>query len=266
MLRWRSAFPTTLCSTLILGACPLPSTAQSNQGAQRFVEYCAACHGADARGGDKGPSLLSPVSVAASDDDLIRVIHDGTSQGMPPFAQIGNTNIAAVIHYLRVLQGTAAGSTGSESSIPGNPAAGQDLFFGKARCFTCHMMQGQGGFIAGGLTNYGRNRTPQAVLHAILSPDDPLIHSSRVVNVTTSAGQRITGVLRNEDAFGIDVQTEDGRFHMLPMSDVSDIQHTDHSLMPSDYATRLTSKQLNDIVSFLIVSARDSNKSTRQGN
>ena len=128
------------------------------------------------------------------------------------------------------------------------------------------MMQGRGGFIAAGLTNYGRNRMPEGIAHAITNPDDPLVRSSRVVNVTTRARQRITGVLRNEDAFAVDVQTQDGRFHMLLRSDLAEIQYTDHSLMPRDYATQLTSKELNDIVRFLVIAARDNGKDARQGN
>ena len=270
MLRWRSKHLTIACAVLISGGALLPSQAkveQTNQGAQRFVEYCAGCHGADARGGDKAPSLISPSRVATSEQDVMRVVRDGTAQGMPPFAQIGDANIAAVVHYLRTLQGQSADANiNSEPAVPGDPNLGRELFFGKAKCSTGHMMQGRGGFMAAGLTSYGRNRVPESIAHAIADPDNPLARSSRVVNLTTRGGQRIAGVLRNEDEFTVDVQTEDGRFYMLSRSDLSEIQYTEHSLMPRDYATRLTSKELNDIVSFLVVAARDEGKGTRQGN
>jgi cytochrome c oxidase cbb3-type subunit 3 len=270
MLRWRSESLKMMYAVLVLGGTLLPSKAQvqqANQGAQRFVEYCAGCHGADARGGDKAPPLISPSRVAASEEDAMRVVRDGTAQGMPPFAQIGEANITAVVHYLRVLQGESADTNNrSEPAVPGDPNLGRELFFGKAQCSACHMMQGRGGFVASGLTTYGRNRLPESIIHAITNPDDPLARSSRVVNLTTRGGQRMTGVLRNEDAFTVEVQTEDGRFQMLSRSDLAEIQYTEHSLMPRDYATRLTSKELNDIVSFLIVAARDEGKGTRQGN
>src|SRR5579863_4681015 len=80
-----------------------------NRGAQRFMEYCAGCHGADGRGGDKTPSLVaSPDLPAQSDGELIRIVHDGTTGGMPPFAQIGDANIEAVVHYLRLLHNDSA--------------------------------------------------------------------------------------------------------------------------------------------------------------
>ena len=226
------------------------------EGAQQFVEYCAGCHGADGRGGDKAPSLVSASGQAThSDAELFQIIHDGTMGGMPPFAQIGDANIAALVQFLRALEGQS-GSTSTEGPITGNADAGRTLFFGKAQCSTCHLMQGKGGFIAVSLTNYGRHRPPDAIRHAIINPDDPLVPSSRVVNVTTAAGDKLSGVLRNEDNFTMALQTEDGRYHFFARSDLKDVQHTDHSLMPHDYATRLTAEELDDIVSFMIVTSR----------
>lgn len=267
MRRSLSESPRVLCATMLLGVSLLPAEAQRNeagQGAKLFVEYCAACHGADGRGGDKAPSLVSPSRAAASDANLAQVVHDGTRQGMPPFAQIGDTNIEVIVQYLRTLQGQAIpAESRSVTSLPGDPSTGRSLFFGKAQCSQCHMIHGDGGFIAGGLTTYGRNRTPEAILHAITHPDEPLLRSSRVVNITTRTGRRFTGVLRNEDNFAVDVQSEDGRYHMLARSDLSDIQYTGHSLMPRDYSARLMAKELNDIVSFLIVAGRTQHSELR---
>lgn len=130
------------------------------------------------------------------------------------------------------------------------------MYFGKAQCSTCHMIEGHGGFIASDLTTYGRSRTADAILLAITAPDTPLAHSSRVVSVLTRGGQKLTGVLRYEDNFSVAIQMEDGRYHLLARSDLTDVHYTGHSLMPRDYGTRLTSKELNDLVSFLVVTSR----------
>ncbi len=236
-------------------------------GAQRFVEYCAGCHGADGRGGDKAPSLVAPSNATKlSDSELFRVVHDGTKGGMPPFAQIGDANIAAVLQYVRRLAGNVA-STGApaEPALTGDVDAGRALYFGKAQCSNCHLMRGKGGFIASNLTHYGRGRSTEEILQAITDPDNPLVPSSQVVTVTTNVGQKITGVLRNEDAFTLAVQTEDGRFHLLARSDVTDVHYTECSLMPRDYGKKLTSKELNDIVSFLVVESRSPRPSESAG-
>jgi cytochrome c oxidase cbb3-type subunit III len=232
---------------------------EAGQGAQLFMEYCAGCHGADAKGGDKAPSLISAASpLNRSDSELLRIVRDGTAGGMPPFAQIGDDNIRAVVQFLREVETNAASkSVSAEIPITGDADSGRELYFGRAECSHCHVMQGKGGFIASSLTNYGRNRTADEILKAITTPDAALVLSSQVVTLTTRTGQTLTAVLRNEDNFNLQLQTEDGRYHFFARSDVTDVRYTGHSLMPRDYATRLSLKQLNDIVSFLIVSSRD---------
>jgi putative heme-binding domain-containing protein len=223
---------------------------QKNVGKQQFEANCAVCHGSDASG-DKGPALTTPNFVGLSDAALIKVVHDGTTAGMPPFAQLGDENIAAVVHYLRTLQGQS--DTTTTAAVTGDAAAGRALYFGKAQCSSCHMVQGNGGFMATDLTAYGRSHAADAITKAIITPDTPLAPASRVVEVRTKAGKKLTGVVRSEDNFNIALQTEDGRYHFLSRSGLADVHYTDHSLMPHDYGTRLTDKELNDIVSFLIV-------------
>jgi len=243
---------------VLLFACiPRVVNAQNNDhilGARRFTEYCAGCHGIDGKGGDKAASVAVALSVMTnSDEDLIRIVRDGTVDGMPSFAQIGDANITAVVHYLRVLENSA---TSTNAAVTGDANAGRELYFGKAQCSTCHMIKGDGGFIGSDLSFYGRNHKMEAILQAITMPDNPLKPTSRVVNITTKNGQKITGVLRNEDSFNLVLQAEDGRYHSLTRSDLAEIHYTDHSLMPHDYSARLTSRELDDIVSFLIVASR----------
>jgi cytochrome c oxidase cbb3-type subunit III len=228
------------------------------EGSRRFMEYCAGCHGDDGKGGSKVVSLATTLSVMTrSDAELTRIVHDGTTEGMPPFGQIGDANITAVVHYLRIIEGKSAPTNiPTEAPVTGDVNTGRVLYFGKARCSTCHMIKGQGGFIASDLTTYGRSRPADAILQAITTPDAPLVPSSRVVSVLTKSGLKLTGVLRYEDNFSLAIQMEDGRYHLLTRNDLTDVHYTDHSLMPRGYGTRLTSKELNDLVSFLIVASR----------
>lgn len=255
---------------LLFGCVSLDARAQESdavQGAQRFMEYCAGCHGADARGGDKAPALVSASNTTnLSESQLFRIAHDGTKGGMPPFAQIGDANIHAVVQFLiRLKNNGASEHTSAEVTITGDSEAGRTLYFGKAECSKCHLINGKGGFIARNLTSYARNRNADEILRAITTPDTPLVPSSQVVTVTTKAGQNLTGVLRNEDNFTLALQTEDGRYHLLARNNVTDVHYSAHSLMPRDYGTRLTPKELNDIVSFLIVASRNSRSDKVEG-
>ena len=246
------------CSALFLSA-GLPMRSQgrrngANAGAQQFQANCAVCHSADGTG-DKGPSIITPAITALSDAALIKIVHDGTAAGMPPFGGLGDENIAAVVHFLRTLQGQS--DTTGTAKVTGDTAAGRALYFGKAQCSTCHMIQGNGGFIASDLTAYGRSHAADAIKQEIVTPDMQLAPASRVVEVQTKAGKKLSGVVRSEDAStDCPYQTEDGRYHFLSRSDLAHVQYTDHSLMPHDYGTQLTAKELDDIVSFLIVTGQ----------
>lgn len=259
--RLKIAWP--IYGMLLISIPPGVIHSQSNSnviGARRYVQFCGGCHGIDGKGADKASALAAnPDVMNRSDTELFRIVHDGTQNGMPPFAQIGDANISAVVQYLRGLQESdLLHGTGPPGSVAGDASAGEALFFGNAKCSTCHMSHGKGGFMAANLTTYARNRSANAVLQAIIAPDSPLQLSSRVVSVKTKDGRTITGVLRNEDDFNLVIQTEDGRYHFLSRDELTSISYTGHSLMPHDYGSRLTSKNLYDIVSFLIASGKRS--------
>jgi cytochrome c oxidase cbb3-type subunit 3 len=248
---------------LLLAGKPLMGQGQPSavdHGAQQFQANCAGCHGADGKGGDKGPAIATlPGVVALSEMELIKIVRDGTPAGMPSFERLGDTEITAVVRYLRTLQGKTDVSDTDE--VTGNAVAGRALYFGKAQCSNCHMVNtagvGQGGFIASDLTGYGASHTAPAIKQAIVRPDTPLDPASRVVEVQTKTGQKLIGVVRSEDNFNLALQTEDGRYHFLTRSGLAEVNYKQYSLMPRDYGTRLTSKELDDLVSFLIVTGKN---------
>ncbi len=244
----------------LLASLPLMGQMSAEQGAQQFQAKCAGCHGADGKGGDKGPSIATLTSVVAlSEVELIKIVRDGTSTGMPSFERLGDAEITAIVGYLRTLQGKAPVS--HTEALTGDAAAGRVLYFGKAQCSSCHMVNtgglGQGGFIASDLTGYAANHTASAIKQAIVQPDSPLDPASRVVEVQTKTGQKLVGVVRSEDNFNLALETEDGRYHFLTRSSLAEVNYKQYSLMPRDYGTRLTSKELNDLVSFLIVTGKN---------
>ena len=225
-----------------------------DHGAQLYASNCAYCHGADGRGG-RGPAIATvPKVIAMSNQDLMGIVHKGEpDQGMPGFPDLGDPGTKAVVQYLRTLQGVTA--DGPPAKLAGDPDAGRQLFFGEGKCSTCHMILGKGGFMATELTSYARNRRADEILQAIVNPDANLEPTSRVANVRTREGQSLTGVVRAEDNLNITLQTEDGRYHFLSRSSLAAVNYSDHSLMPRDYGTRLTSGELDNLVAFLIVTS-----------
>jgi putative heme-binding domain-containing protein len=221
------------------------------EAAKLFASTCAGCHGLDGRGGERGPNIASRQVQAHSDVELQRTVHNGISEtGMPNFAFLGDARIEALVHYLRVLQGNSA-----PMPMPGDPRHGQTLFFGAAKCANCHMVSGQGGFLASDLSTYAAGSSPPDIRRAIVSPgrehlDDD--HNGGEVSVTFLDGTSQQGVVRNHDNFSLQLQSFDGAFYLIQKADLAAIKPSAQSLMPDDYGKTLSASELNDIVSYLM--------------
>jgi putative heme-binding domain-containing protein len=227
-----------------------PAFSQStDEGNRIFASTCAACHGLDGRGAERGPDIARRRAVQQlSDVSLLRIIHDGKpGTGMPPFRGLGEARIQAVVHHLRELQGQ-----GSTSSLPGDPKAGKVLFFGKGQCAQCHIAHGQGGFMGSDLTSFASGKAAVDIYSAITEPNKNLDPRRQVVAVKTSDGTALTGIARNEDNFSLQLQTSDGAFHFFDKSQVQSIEHQPRSLMPADYGSKLTRQELDHLVSYLM--------------
>lgn len=71
-----------------------------------FVEHCSKCHGENAEGTKKRPSLRSArVQQEATEGDLHWLLVNGNmARGMPSWSKLGDPQIWQVITYLKSLQ------------------------------------------------------------------------------------------------------------------------------------------------------------------
>jgi putative heme-binding domain-containing protein len=223
--------------------------AGESQGGVLFASNCAACHGADGRGGEHAPDIATASDVQRlTDKNLTDIVKNGiTGTGMPGFGEVGHDQILALVRYLRTLQGK-----NSLVTLPGNPTQGEALFFGKAQCSECHMARGKGGFIASDLSYSDSNTSADRLRQVILDPVNSLPAQQKAVTVITTDGQKYIGALRAQDNFSISIQTMDGAFHYFPKSQLTSLDIGARSLMPDNYRSRLSDAEVNDLVSYLI--------------
>jgi cytochrome c oxidase cbb3-type subunit 3 len=233
------------------------SKGNSATGKHIFARSCAACHGLDGHGAERGPDISGRPDVQQlSDQALLRIIERGVpGTGMPSFRSLGAERIQAVVRHLRSLQGQS-----SAVVLPGDPVRGKTTFFGKAKCSQCHMADGEGGFIASDLSSYARTLAAGEIRNAIIDPNTNLDPRKRAVTVTTTDGKQYTGVLRNEDNFTLQMQTIDGAFHFFTKSELINMEYQPGSLMPADYASRLNKQEIDDVVSYLMSIGRSNSK------
>jgi putative heme-binding domain-containing protein len=230
-----------------------PGRSAAADGHKMFESVCATCHGLDGRGGERGPNVATRAEVQQlSDADTLRILQAGIpATGMPAFGALGVPKLQAVMAYLRILQG------GSKAAfIPGDPQRGKSLFFGKAGCANCHMINGTGGFFGADLSSYGSNVSIEEIRSALTDPNKDLDPRSGTVLVTTREGRQFAGIPRNEDNFSLQLQSLDGAFHLLAKSDLEHLEYQRKSLMPSDYGSVLSAIELDDLVSYLIRTAQ----------
>jgi mono/diheme cytochrome c family protein len=87
-------------------------------GARIFDDHCAKCHGDDALGHGKKPSLRSDRVQHATDGEIFWLLKNGNlPKGMPTWASIPEPMRWQVITYVKSLGPTSA--TGSENSTSG---------------------------------------------------------------------------------------------------------------------------------------------------
>lgn len=223
-------------------------------GAQTFSRNCAGCHGADGRGGERAPNIATNRLISdRSAEDLEAVVQNGVAgKGMPGFGYLGAQGVSDVVAYLRVLQGKDI-----VLKTTGDPAAGKALFFGKAACARCHMVKGAGGFLGPDLSAYASGITNEEIRLDIMEPDRRLQPMYTVAELILPNGTSLSGAVRAEDNFTITIQTNEGAFRTFAKASLRSVRHTGHSVMPNDYATRLSSEDFEDLISYLVVTASD---------
>ena len=87
-------------------------SAMAGLGAQAFKANCAACHGANAGGSDKGPPLIHDIYNPGHHGDAafyraaklgVRA-HHWQFGNMPPRPGVSNQQLALIVRYIRELQ------------------------------------------------------------------------------------------------------------------------------------------------------------------
>jgi mono/diheme cytochrome c family protein len=84
-------------------------------GSKLFADHCGKCHGPDALGRGKKPSLRSPVVQQASDGQLFWFLRNGNlRRGMPSWSSLPEPSRWQIIAYLKSL-GEQIGASPSPS-------------------------------------------------------------------------------------------------------------------------------------------------------
>ena len=125
------------------------------------------------------------------------------------------------------------------------------------------MVGGMGGFLGRDLTLYGANLSPKEIHSNIVNPGESSGRSNKTAVITMRDSQTLSGIIRNEDNFSVQLQSFDGSFHLLKKSDVNKLGFLPDPVMPNDYGKTLSAAAIDDLVSYLVTAARATTNAKR---
>jgi len=207
--------------------------------AKLYGQRCAACHGDDASGSDRGPALSRSRRLRAlTTSDIHNIIQKGTSGGMPPFP-LPDDQLQALAGFIRSMNAAAF-----DAQPGGDAAAGERFFFGKGQCASCHTALGRGKSVGPDLSNIGRQLTLAELTRKLRTPNAMIAESNTIVSVKMRDGSTVRGFARKETLHSLQLQTLDGRLHVLADEEYQITHREKTSAMPPLQATAAEERDL----------------------
>jgi putative heme-binding domain-containing protein len=111
-------------------------------------------------------------------------------------------------------------------------------------------VRGKGGALGPDLTTIGATRSREALVSALRDPSASVALGFRGAAFDVG-GERVEGVVKGEDAFSLQVITDDGELRAFQKRDLHALTRSAESLMPVYDASKLSDAALEDVLAYL---------------
>jgi len=240
-----------------------PFTGQPAAIAAGKTLYTAQCQNCHATG-------IAIYPHGGADGEIFLNIRNGIrNTPMQPYTQLSTDQTWQIIAYMRTLTPAAPQAIATISAAPsnGDTANGKLVFEGKGACLTCHQFNGKGIAVGPDLTS--SILTADQIQAAINNPNATVAPAASggggrgrggrgggnvgraTVTATTADGKVYKGTRKSQDTFTIQFIDTTGAYHSFDRADLKDLKIDNTSLMPADYATRLTTAEIRDVAAYL---------------
>ncbi|MYA66501.1 MAG: c-type cytochrome [Gammaproteobacteria bacterium] len=213
-------------------------------GSRIYTSQCALCHGPQGALVDGIDLRLGIFRGVASDEDLRRVIAEGSGEGQMPATALGENEMEGIIAYIR------AGFDPEGVAVRiGDAARGEELFYGRGGCADCHRVNGEGPRTAPDLSDIGAIRTPAVLQLNLLDPAAALMPINRAVRLVTFDEEVVSGRRLNEDTHTVQVLDSAERLRSFAKAELGSFEI---SREPSKPPIDMNEEEVADLVAFLL--------------
>lgn len=224
---------------------PFNTPADVEAGRVLYASECAGCHGRDGEGG-RGPALdRGRFRHANNDQELYKLISSGVPGTEMPAFSFNGKQMWQTIAFVRSIGASKAGKLAD-----GDRVKGEELFFGKGSCTTCHRIHGRGSRSGPDLSRIGPQRSVGQLEAALMRPNTVTFPENQQIRVTLRNGDHILGRRLNEDTFSLQLLTTNDKLTSLRKQDITGYQIVASSSMPS-YEGRLSETELRNLIAYL---------------
>lgn len=230
---------------LSLALPPDPPSDVVERGKRLYTSSCAFCHGANATGGETGPSLVRSILVLHDKGTGAAIgpvlLAGRPEKGMPKFS-LSPDQIRDIAGFLLSRQNAAADrrTYRVEFAISGDPARGKQFF--ASHCEACHSSLES-------LRSIVQAKEPAEVQDLFLMPKGIKMQA----RVTTSSGESFSGELVHLDDFAVTVRNKSGVVRSWTLGDSQQVkvEVTDPLQGHRELLPQYSDRDIHDILAYL---------------
>lgn len=143
----------------------------------------------------------------------------------------------------------------------GDARAGALVF--KNVCAQCHKIHGEGPEVGPDITVNGRSTFDQ-LLSNVFDPSLVIGAAYQAVNVTTTNGRTLTGLVAEDSPQRVVLKTQGGKQEVIPRGDIAEMEVSRLSLMPEGVEKQLKPQEIADLFAFLCLDKPPSDPAARK--
>lgn len=136
----------------------------------------------------------------------------------------------------------------SSDFTQGDAQRGREVFV--KQCAACHQMNEVGNAIGPDIASL-KDRSPKAIVTAVLDPNLAVEEKYQAYNVLTIDGKAITGIIQSESSTAIELQMQDNKRLTILRDDIEWIRNTGASLMPEGFEKAISPSDMAHLLAFL---------------